>query len=66
MVLTATLHSDIVDIMEDKFSYKRTNQQLFEKKNRQCHPCAGRDSERKSWIPAFAGMTNTVPVTGTN
>lgn len=31
MVLTATLQCDIVNIMEDKFSYKCTNQQLFEK-----------------------------------
>jgi hypothetical protein len=29
-------------------------------------PCESRDPERKSWIPASAGMTNTVSAIGTN
>ena len=39
---------------------------VAENENRQCHPCESRGSERKSWIPAFAGMTNTVSATGNN
>jgi hypothetical protein len=48
------------------------NEQLFdylvsvaESRNWQCHPCESRGLWRKSWIPAFAGMTTAVSATGT-
>jgi len=30
-----------------------------------CHPRKNGGPKRKRWIPAFAGMTNTVSATGT-
>ena len=39
---------------------------VAENKNLLCHPCESRGPGRKSWIPASAGMTNTVSTTGTN
>jgi hypothetical protein len=38
---------------------------VAESKNLRCHPCESRGPERKSWIPASAGMTNTVSATVT-
>ncbi len=38
---------------------------VAESKNLRCHPCESRGPERKNWIPASAGMTNTVSATGT-
>ena len=41
------------------FFLKASDSQLFMKS------CEGRGPERKNWIPASAGMTNIVSVTGT-
>jgi len=39
---------------------------VVENKEPQCHPCESRGPERKNWIPACAGMTNTASATETN
>jgi hypothetical protein len=38
---------------------------VAENENRCCHLCESRGPERKNWIPASAGMTNTISATGT-
>jgi len=71
MVLTATLHGDIVVVMDDKYSYKCTNQLRMSVIPNVFHVCVCSDGILLNnsdllfaktlgwgkWIPAFAGMT---------